>query len=137
MSHPRSSTTTVAILGTDTLAEDILAELLRDEGYTIRLLEAHPTHPMDELLGGVDILLLAPGLKDGVREVFLEAMRSTPNAQHIPLFSLSATFKEALLDELAVSSSWRHQLEQLVGQIEAALALTDSGGLEVDGATTA
>ena len=35
--------TTIAILGADTLAEDILAKLLREAGYETRLLEAHPT----------------------------------------------------------------------------------------------
>ena len=137
MREQPTTTTVVAIIGANTLSEDILGRLLEREGYSVRHLDALPTHPMDELLDGVDILLVAPGLKDGMRGAFLKAMRSTPNAQHIPVFSLSVTFKEALLDELAVSVSWHHQLEQLVRQIAAALALTDSGGLEVDGATTA
>ena len=34
--------TTIAILGADTLAEDILAQLLWDEGYEPRILEAYP-----------------------------------------------------------------------------------------------
>jgi hypothetical protein len=43
MTPPRSATSTVvAILGTDALAEDILARLLEREGYTTRHLEAHP-----------------------------------------------------------------------------------------------
>jgi hypothetical protein len=33
--------TTIAVLGTDTLVEDILARLLEREGYDVRTLEAH------------------------------------------------------------------------------------------------
>ena len=43
MTYPSNSTTTVAILGTDTLSEDILARLLGREGYTTRIVEASPT----------------------------------------------------------------------------------------------
>jgi hypothetical protein len=48
-------------------------------------------------------------------------MRSTPETSSIPFLSLSPTFEEALLDELAVEVSWRYQLQQLVRDIEAAL----------------
>ena len=120
MQHPEP-TTTVAILGADTLAEDILAKLLRGEGYDTRLLEAQPTGLVDQWLSGADVLLLTPGLNDDVRRSFLETMRSVPKAASIPLIPLSATFEEALLDELAVEVSWRQQLDRLVHQIEAAL----------------
>jgi hypothetical protein len=118
---PTSPTTTVAILGADTLAEDILAKLLREEGYSTRLLEAHPTGLVTELLDGADVLLLSPGLDDDVRRSFLEAMRSIPETASVPLIPLPAAFEEALLDELAVEVSWRQQLDRLVRQIEAAL----------------
>ena len=121
MRHRQHQPTTVAILGADTLAEDILAQLLQDAGYTTRLLEAHPTGRINELLDDVDLLLLTSALDDDVREAFLNAMRSTPNTQHIPLLSVSPSLEEALLDELAVSEPWRHQFEQLVRQIEAGL----------------
>jgi hypothetical protein len=58
--HP---TTTVAILGTSTLSEDILARLLEREGYAVRHLEAPPTGLVEELRDGVDVLLASPGLK--------------------------------------------------------------------------
>ena len=69
---------TIAILGTDTLAEGILARLLEREGYATTIIEAYPTGLVEELLDDVDILLVAPGLKDGVHEGFLEAMRNAP-----------------------------------------------------------
>ncbi len=103
--HHHQPTTTVAILGTDTLAEDILARLLEHEGYSVRHLEAHPTGLIDGLPDGVDVLLLAPGLDDGVRETFLEAIRRTPKTADIPVLTLSSALKLALLDELSAGIS--------------------------------
>jgi len=52
---------TIAILGTDTLADDILVRLLEREGYSTRLLDtSYPTRLKDRLLDGVDVMLLAP-----------------------------------------------------------------------------
>ena len=126
---PHQEPTTIAILGADTLAEDILAQLLRDEGYSTRLLEAHPTGLVTKLLDGADVLLLSPGLDDGVRECFVGAMRSIPETASIPVLSLSPSFKEALLDELAVEVSWRHQFERLVRDIEVALVRAEAGAV--------
>ncbi len=124
MTHPRSATTTVvvAILGTEALAEDILARLLEREGYHVRHLEAYPTDPMDERLDGVDVLLLAPGLDAGVRETFLEVIGSNPKAAAIPVLTLSSALKLALLDEPSASAPWRSLFEELVEQIGAVLA---------------
>jgi hypothetical protein len=135
VSRPRSTTTTVAILGTDALAEDILARLLEREGYSVRHLEAHPTVLIDGPLDGVDILLLAPGLDDGVRGTFLEAIRSAPKIAAIPVLPLSSTLKLALLDELSASAPWRSLFEELVGQIGSALkrAAASAGALVVEG----
>ena len=138
MTHPRSSATTVvvAILGTDALAEDILARLLEREGYHVRHLEAYPTDPMDERLDGVDVLLLVPELKDGAaREAFLEAVRSTQESAAIPVLPLSSALKLALLDELSAGASWRSLFEELVGHIRATLesAATSASALVVDG----
>jgi hypothetical protein len=119
--HQHQPPPTVAILGADTLAEDILVQLLREEGYDTRLLEAHPTGLVDQWLDDADVVLLTPGLNDDVRRSFLETMRSIPETSSLPLIPLSATFEEALLDELAVEVSWRQQFQWLVGHIEAAL----------------
>ena len=53
------------------------------------------------LLDGVDILLVAPGLKEGTHEGFLEAMRSTPETAAIPVLTFSDALKMALVDELS------------------------------------
>jgi hypothetical protein len=122
MTHPRNAiTTVVAILGADTVVENALAQLPEGEGHSTRHLEAHPAGLMDELLDGVDILLLAPGLKDGVRDSFLEAMSSTPKAEAIPVLTLPATLKLALHDELSAGVSWGSLFEELVRRIAAAL----------------
>ncbi len=137
MTHPSSSatTTTIAIVGTDGLAEDILARLLEREGYCVRHLEAYPTDPMDEQLDGVDVLLLAPGLKDGARESFLEAMRSKQETAAIPVLPLSSALKLALLDELSAGASWGGLFEELTSQIGAVIAsaAASAGALVVEG----
>jgi hypothetical protein len=138
VTHPRSATipVVVAILGTDALAEDILARLLEREGYATRHLEAYPTDPMDERLDGVDVLLVVPELRDGAaREAFLEAVRSTQESAAIPVLTLPATLKLALLDELSAGASWRGLFEELVGHIRATLerAATSASALVVDG----
>ena len=127
-------TTTVALLGTDALAEDILARLLEHEGYFVRHLEAHPTGHTDALHEGVDVLLLAPVLNTEVREGFLVAMRSTQETAAIPVLPLSSALKGALLDELSASASWRSLFEDLVGQIGAALERATTSAPQADGA---
>ena len=137
MTHPSSTSTTVAILGTDTLAEGILARLLEREGYSTRLLEAsYPMRIVDELLDGVDLLLLTPGLSPDVRGAFLKDMSSSPKTAAVPVLSFSDALKLALVDELAVSASWRSLFEELTSQIGAALerAAASTGALlAVDG----
>ena len=134
MSRPTSSPTTVAILASDTLAEGILARLLQEEGYATRLLGAYPTGLMDNLLDGVDVLLLTPSLSPDVRRAFLEALRNSPKTAAIPVLSLSAALKLALLDELAASVPWRRLLKELVHEIEFALgrAAASTGALLVE-----
>ena len=123
----RQHLNTVAILGTDTLAEDILARLLRREGYAAKILKADPASVADGSLEGVDLLLLTPGLSSDVRGAFLEAMKSNPKTSHIPALPISAVLNVALLDELAASTPWQNLFEELVGQIKAALETVAAG----------
>jgi len=97
--RPFQQATTVSILVADTLVEYSLVWLLQKEGYDARKLGTYPTDFIDEPLDGVDVLLLAPGQRDGVREGHLEALRITLNTAAIPV--LSAALKLALLDRLA------------------------------------
>jgi hypothetical protein len=114
---------TVAILDANTLVDRILARLLEDEGYDTRLLEPYPTGFRNELLHNVDVLLLSPYLDADVRWALLEAMRGTPEvAQRVPVLSLSFPLLMALQDELSVNVSWPSLFEELVQELEAALA---------------
>ena len=122
--HQHQQLATVAVLSANTLVDRILARLLKDAGYNTKLLEAYPTGPTDELLDGVDVLLLSPYLDADLCEAFLDAMRSTPEAAHkrVPVLSLSVPLVMALLDELSVNVSWQSLFEGLVQELEAALA---------------
>lgn len=113
--------TTIAIFGSNAMAEDILAWLLEEEDYSTRLLDPHPTGLIDELLDGVDVLLLVPGPHDAkVRRAFLEAVRTNPKTAHIPFISLSPALRLALIDELAANAPWQSLFEELLEEIEAA-----------------
>lgn len=81
---------TIAILSADTLAEDIPAQLLQEEGYNTKVHEANATEAMDGLLDSVDVLLLAAGRYDGVREAFLGDMGNTPRTASIPVIPISS-----------------------------------------------
>ena len=113
--------TTIAILGPDTLAEDILVRLLEREGYAVRSLGAYPAGVVEELLDGVDALLLTPGLDAKMSGAFLETMRSTPKTAAIPVLPVSSALKLAMLDELSANAPWRSLFDELVGQIGAVL----------------
>jgi hypothetical protein len=66
----RQSPTTIAILGGNPVVGGVLSPLLGGFGYSIRVLETYPSGVVDDLLDGVDALLRAPGLDDGMREAF-------------------------------------------------------------------
>ena len=104
-----------------------LQSAIEEEGYSTRSLEADPTGLIDELLDGVDALLLSPYLDADVRRAFLGAMRNISKAQRIPVLSLSVSLKAALLDELAVSVFLAEPLKELVQEIEAALRRAEAG----------
>jgi hypothetical protein len=124
----RDEPTSIAILGANTLLDRVLAQLLKHEGYATKLLEAHPSGLINELLDGVDVLLLSPYLDRYMRRAFLDALRSTPEAaQRIPVLSLSVPLQVALLDELAINVSWQSLFEGLVREIEAAPRTSEAG----------
>ena len=82
--------TTIAILGCDTVLRRALSVLLESSGYDTTLLDSYPTGVVDELLDGTDLLLLVPGVDEGVREAFLGAMgKSTLQRGDMPVIALS------------------------------------------------
>jgi hypothetical protein len=116
-------TTTIAILGSDTVVGRALCVLLEGDGYQTTLLDSYPTGIVDELLEGAHLLLLTPGVDRGVREAFLGAMgKSTPQKADIPVITLSTATEERMPEEEGVKSvPWPCETKVLVDHIEAAL----------------
>jgi hypothetical protein len=121
--HPEP-TTTIAILGADTVVGSALCALLGDHGYRINPLDAHPTGIVDELLEGADLLLLAPRLEEGASEAFLGAMGKTvPQTADLPVIALSTAVEEGPPEKEGVLRvPWPCETRALVQRIEAALA---------------
>ncbi len=126
--------TTVAILGGNPVATNALALLLEGEGYTTRLLEEYPTGCVGELLDGADLLLLAPDLRNGARDVLLSVVRGNSKTPHIPVLTLSRTISRTNIGEALGSEeqegivvAWPSGVRQLTQQIEAALSSAPSG----------
>ena len=122
MRHHEQPTTTVAILGADTVVGRTLSLLLEGHGYNTVLLDSHPTGALDELLDGADLLLLAPRVDEGVREAFVGAMgKSTPQKGRMPVIALSTTLEDGPPEEGVISVPWPCETKLLVERIEAAL----------------
>jgi hypothetical protein len=117
-------TTTVAILGADTVVGSALCALLADSGYRTTLIGSYPTGVVDELLEDADLLLLAPRLDKDVREAFLGAMgKSAPQRADMPVIALSTALEEGLPEKEGVLGvPWPCETKALVERIEAALA---------------
>jgi hypothetical protein len=121
--HHKQPTTTIAILGCDTVVGRSLSVLLEGSGYEITLLDAYPTGIVDELLDGAHLLILTPRVDQGVREAFLGAMgKSTPQKADMPVIALHTDLEEDLPEKGGVISvPWPCETKVLVERIEAAL----------------
>jgi hypothetical protein len=119
----RQPTTTVAILGADTVVGRTLSLLLEGHGYQITLLDSYPTGVVDELLEGAHLLILTPRVDQGVREAFLGAMgKRTPQKAEMPVIVLHTALEEAPPEkEGIIRVPWPCETKVLVGRIEAAL----------------
>jgi hypothetical protein len=120
--HPEP-TTTIAILGADTVVGSALCALLEDSGYRTTPIGSYPTGVVDELLDGADLLLLAPRLDEGAREAFLGAMgKSASQRADMPVISLSTAVEEGLPEkEGVIRVPWPCETKVLVERIEATL----------------
>ena len=123
MEHHPQPTTTIAILGCDTVVGRSLSVLLEGSGYKTTLLDAYPTGIVDELLEGAHLLILTPRVDQGVREAFLGAMgKSTPQKADMPVIALHTHLEEDLPEkEGVISVPWPCETKVLVDRIEAAL----------------
>jgi hypothetical protein len=122
--HDHQPTTTIAILGADTVVGSALCALLEGSGYLTTPLDSYPTGVVDDLLDGADLLLIAPRLDEDAREAFLGAMgKSTPQRADMPVIALSTTLEEHLPEKEGVLRvPWPCETKALAERIEAALA---------------
>jgi hypothetical protein len=120
--HEQPTTTTIAILGSDTVVGRALCALLEGRGYQTILLDSYPTGVVDKLLEGAHLLLLTPRVDEGVREAFVGAMgKSTPQKAHMPVIALTTAVEESPQEERVQSVPWPCETKVLVERIEAAL----------------
>jgi hypothetical protein len=120
--HPQP-TTTIAILGSDTVVGRSLCVLLEGSGYKSTLLDAYPTGVVDELLEGAHLLILTPRVDEGVREAFLGAMgKRVPQKAQMPVIALHTDLEEDVPEkEGVIGVPWPTETKVLVDHIEAAL----------------
>ncbi len=126
---PRQESTTIAILGADTVVENALSLLLGGAGYDIKVLEepSAPAADAEEQLAGVDLLLLTPSLREGTQEGFLRAIAAAPAAAvGVPVLTLS-TAPQDELNGLTGMVPWPTPLDNLRLAIEAALVSAPVG----------
>ena len=124
MRHHDQPTTTIAILGADTVVGRALCALLEGYGYRINPLDAYLTGVVDELLEDADLLLLAPRLENGAREAFLGAMGKTvPQTADVPVIELSTALEKNLPEkERVLRVPWPCETKVLVERIRTVLA---------------
>jgi hypothetical protein len=117
--------TTIAILGGNTVAGRALVALLQGVGYDTRLIEDHPTSDLQQLLRGVKLLLVAPGLNPSgaAGEPSLADLRGKlDEGITVPVLTLSTAARE-ILDDQPGFIPWPCRLDDLAEKIEAALFL--------------
>jgi hypothetical protein len=129
---------TIAILGADTVVGRALSALLEGSGYRTTPLDSYPTGIVDDLLGGADLLLIAPRLDKDARGAFLGAMgKSAPQRADMPVIALTTTLEEDLPEkEGVIRVPWPCETKVLVERIEAALLLPPASSNSTDVAET-
>ena len=113
-------TTTVAILGENSVVGSALEVLLEGLGYDTKLIEESSEGRPEELLAGIQILLAVPSVNTESRERFLVRMKSTPSTAAIPVLTLSTAQRVDLADQTGIVP-WPCRLEDLERAIDAAI----------------
>jgi hypothetical protein len=121
--HHLQPTTTIAILGCDTVVGRSLSVLLESHGYNTTLLDSYPTGVVDELLEDAHLLILTPRVDQGVRKAFVGAMgKSTPQKADMPVIALyTALVEDVPEEEGVIGVPWPSETKVLIERIEAAL----------------
>lgn len=113
--------TTIALLGGNTVVGQALSLLLRGSGYETTILDAPPTGLPEDLLKGVDLLLISPGLVGWRREESLTALRGARERMGVPVLELSSAPGEGSLDDEVGMVPWPINIDGLACEIEGAL----------------
>ncbi len=117
----RQAPHTIVILGADAVVENALALLLEGAGYAARILEDPRGAGADGLLGGADLVLLAPSVFGEDKDAFLETLEEAdPLAGGARILVLS-TDPEREPGGRAGLVPWPTPFERLLGEIEVAL----------------
>ena len=118
-------TTVVAILDGSPMVARVLELLLQGCGYDTRLLEdVEPDRPGGLPLVDVDILVLAPGPSREHTEALLATIRSMPETAYLPVILMLFETPHGVVAEETRVLAWPCRTEELVREIEAALAAT-------------
>jgi hypothetical protein len=119
--------TTIGILGTETMVGQAILLILREEDYEIRMVEAVREGSPDDLMEGVDLLLIPPDLVHRRCNESLVALKGKRERIGVPVLSLT-TVKEGLLHEEEVRVvPWPINIEELAREIESVLKTTHAG----------
>ena len=119
--------TTIGILGTETMVGQAILLILREEDYEIRMVEAVREGSPDDLMEGVDLLLIPPDLVHRRCKEGLAALKGKRERIGVPVLSLT-TVKEGLLQEEEVRVvPWPINIEELAREIESVLNTTYAG----------
>ncbi len=114
-------TTTIALLGGNTIVGRALSLLLREAGYDVRILSAPPTRSPEELMDGVDLLLISPGLTGERCKALLAPLRGTRDRMNMPILKLSSVIREDLLKDEVGVVPWPMNIDGLIREIEGSL----------------
>lgn len=121
---PAAKRTTIAILGGNAVVGRALEVLLRSVGYEVRLWLEDPEayDGPEELLEGVDVLLLGPGLDaaEERREKYLRDVKGVLETAAIAVLAFSPG-QEGTIAQVRRLVPWPCRVEELAREIEAVL----------------
>lgn len=98
-----------------------LALLIAGVGYETKTLEAPPTGVLKDLLAGVDLLLVSPGIRDERRVESLAILGGDEEKIRVPVIELTSAAEEGLFTDGAGRVPWPTSIQALAREIDANL----------------
>jgi hypothetical protein len=111
---------TIAIIGGNTVAGHALSLLLTRASYATKILKVPPAGP-ENLPDGVDLLLVAPGLRNERRQKIFATLKGLERMLCIPVLAFSSVIEEGLFREESTGATWPVEIGGLARAIEAVL----------------